>query len=102
MQVNRSHPVFAAALIGADLALPPDAALVDLVERAVRDFAGRPRTVHAHSWRPGGLLNWSNRAAPRRAMSFDDLDHKRDLCRTTINYPWLVRAPGMEHAAVSA
>ena len=38
MQVNRLHPVFAAELIGADLASPPDAALVDLVEQAMREF----------------------------------------------------------------
>lgn len=39
MQVNRLHPVFAAELIGADLALPPDAPLVDLVEQSMRDYA---------------------------------------------------------------
>lgn len=38
MQINRLHPVFAAELIGADLASPPDAAFVDLVEQAMRDF----------------------------------------------------------------
>jgi alpha-ketoglutarate-dependent 2,4-dichlorophenoxyacetate dioxygenase len=38
LQVNRLHPVFAAELIGADLASPPDAALIDLVEQAMRDF----------------------------------------------------------------
>ncbi len=38
MQVNRLHPVFAAELVGADLASPPDAALIDLVETAMRDF----------------------------------------------------------------
>lgn len=38
MQVSRLHPVFAAELVGADLASPPDAALVDLVEGAMREF----------------------------------------------------------------
>jgi alpha-ketoglutarate-dependent 2,4-dichlorophenoxyacetate dioxygenase len=38
LQVNRLHPVFAAELIGADLALPPDGRLVDLVEQAMREF----------------------------------------------------------------
>jgi len=38
LQVNRLHPVFAAELIGADLASPPDEVLVDLVERAMREF----------------------------------------------------------------
>jgi alpha-ketoglutarate-dependent 2,4-dichlorophenoxyacetate dioxygenase len=38
LQINRLHPVFAAELIGADLASPPDAAFVDLVEQAMRDF----------------------------------------------------------------
>jgi len=38
LQVNRLHPVFAAELIGADLASPPDEALVDLVEQAMREF----------------------------------------------------------------
>lgn len=38
MQINRLHPVFAAELIGADLASPPDTAFVDLVEQAMREF----------------------------------------------------------------
>lgn len=37
MQVNRLHALFAAELVGADLASEPDRALVDMVEQAMRD-----------------------------------------------------------------
>ena len=37
MQVNRLHALFAAELVGADLAPEPDCALVDLVEQAMRE-----------------------------------------------------------------
>lgn len=48
-------------------------------------FATQPKYVYSHVWRPGDLLIWDNRCTLHRAGSFDDLKHKRDLRRTTIN-----------------
>ncbi|MBL8551316.1 MAG: TauD/TfdA family dioxygenase [Hyphomonadaceae bacterium] len=39
MEIARLHPLFAAELIGADLAQPPDSALVSLVEEAMAEHA---------------------------------------------------------------
>jgi len=39
MKVNKLHDIFAAELVGADLSAPPDEALVELVEAAMREHA---------------------------------------------------------------
>lgn len=38
MQVNKLHPIFAAELIGADLAQAPDQALIDLIEATMNEY----------------------------------------------------------------
>jgi len=48
-------------------------------------FATQRKYVYSHKWRPGDLLIWDNRCTLHRAGEFDDLKHKRDLRRTTIN-----------------
>jgi alpha-ketoglutarate-dependent 2,4-dichlorophenoxyacetate dioxygenase len=48
-------------------------------------FATQPKYVYSHEWRPGDLVIWDNRCTLHRAGDFDDLTHKRDLRRTTIN-----------------
>jgi len=48
-------------------------------------FATQPKYVYSHAWRSGDLLIWDNRCTLHRAGDFDDLKHKRDLRRTTIN-----------------
>lgn len=39
MQINKLHPLFAAELVGADLAREPDQTLVDTVEQAMDEYA---------------------------------------------------------------
>jgi alpha-ketoglutarate-dependent 2,4-dichlorophenoxyacetate dioxygenase len=48
-------------------------------------FATQPKYVYSHKWQQGDLVIWDNRCTLHRAGSFDDLTHKRDLRRTTIN-----------------
>lgn len=48
-------------------------------------FATQPKYIYSHEWRQGDLVIWDNRTTLHRAASFDDLKHRRDLRRTTIN-----------------
>jgi alpha-ketoglutarate-dependent 2,4-dichlorophenoxyacetate dioxygenase len=48
-------------------------------------FGAEPRFVYSHAWRDGDLVIWDNRCMLHRAGAFDDLHHRRDLRRTTIN-----------------
>jgi alpha-ketoglutarate-dependent 2,4-dichlorophenoxyacetate dioxygenase len=62
--------------------------LRDLIEHATR-----PEFVYRHSWRPGDLVIWDNRATMHRALPFDDTKHRRELRRVTtldIEQPSLV------------
>src|SRR6266403_189757 len=52
--------------------------LRDLIEHATR-----PEFVYRHSWRPGDLVIWDNRATMHRARPFDDTQHVRELRRVT-------------------
>ncbi len=47
-------------------------------------FATQPQFVYVHQWREGDLLVWDNRCTMHRATPFDDLDHPRDMRRTTV------------------
>jgi len=49
------------------------------------DFATRPEWVYAHSWKQGDLVIWDNRCTMHRATTFDYMNERRDLRRTTIN-----------------
>jgi alpha-ketoglutarate-dependent 2,4-dichlorophenoxyacetate dioxygenase len=62
--------------------------LRDLIEHATR-----PEFVYRHSWRPGDLVIWDNRATMHRALPFDDTKYRRELRRVTtldIEQPSLV------------
>jgi alpha-ketoglutarate-dependent 2,4-dichlorophenoxyacetate dioxygenase len=48
-------------------------------------IASQPRYVYAHRWRDGDLVIWDDRCTLHRVTSFDDLRHRRDMRRTTIN-----------------
>ena len=48
-------------------------------------LAAQPRYIYAHEWRDGDLVIWDNRCTLHRATTFDDLHHRRDMRRTTIN-----------------
>jgi alpha-ketoglutarate-dependent 2,4-dichlorophenoxyacetate dioxygenase len=62
--------------------------LRDLIEHATRS-----EFVYRHSWRPGDLVIWDNRATMHRALPFDDTKYRRELRRVTtldIEQPSLV------------
>src|SRR6266481_1720016 len=62
--------------------------LRDLIEHATRS-----ELVYRHSWRPGDLVIWDNRATMHRALPFDDTKYRRELRRVTtldIEQPSLV------------
>jgi alpha-ketoglutarate-dependent 2,4-dichlorophenoxyacetate dioxygenase len=48
-------------------------------------IASQSRYVYAHRWRDGDLVIWDDRCTLHRVTSFDDLRHRRDMRRTTIN-----------------
>ena len=53
--------------------------LDDLIE-----FATQPRFVYRHHWNVGDLLVWDNRCTLHRARPYDDLNHRRDMRRVTV------------------
>ena len=48
------------------------------------EFATRPSFVYRHAWSVGDLVMWDNRVTLHRALPFDDVQHRRDLRRTSI------------------
>src|SRR5665213_2768227 len=54
------------------------ALLQDLTAHATQE-----RFVYAHKWRVGDVVIWDNLCTMHRAMPFDDLNHVRDVRRTT-------------------
>jgi len=52
--------------------------------RELMEFATQARFVHRHAWRVGDLVMWDNRCTMHRATPFDDMNHRRDMRRTTV------------------
>ena len=52
--------------------------------RDLIDFATQPRFVYEHRWNAGDLLIWDNRCTLHRARPYDDLNHRRDMRRVTV------------------
>ena len=48
------------------------------------DFATQPRFLYRHRWNAGDLLIWDNRCTLHRARPYDDLNHRRDMRRVTV------------------
>jgi len=48
------------------------------------EFATQPRFVYRHRWRVGDLVIWDNRCTMHRGTKYDDVTHRRDLRRTTV------------------
>lgn len=48
------------------------------------DFATQPRFVYRHRWNAGDLLIWDNRCTLHRARPYDDVNHRRDMRRITV------------------
>ena len=54
--------------------------LADLIEHATqREF------VYRHTWREGDLLIWDNRCTMHRGRPYDEVRHRRDMRRATID-----------------
>jgi alpha-ketoglutarate-dependent 2,4-dichlorophenoxyacetate dioxygenase len=49
------------------------------------ELAAQPHNIYSHEWRVGDLVIWDNRCTLHRGTSFDDLQYRRDLRRTTIS-----------------
>jgi alpha-ketoglutarate-dependent 2,4-dichlorophenoxyacetate dioxygenase len=54
-----------------------------LLER-LTERSTQPRFVYRHHWRPNDLVVWDNRCTLHRARPYDDLGHRRDMRRTTV------------------
>jgi alpha-ketoglutarate-dependent 2,4-dichlorophenoxyacetate dioxygenase len=62
--------------------------LGDLIEHATQR-----RFVYSHSWRPGDLVIWDNRATMHRGRPYDDTKYRRELRRvTTLDLPFTLQA----------
>lgn len=48
------------------------------------EFATQPAFVYAHSWTPGDLVIWDNRATMHRVRRYEDKTYPRELRRVTV------------------
>ena len=48
------------------------------------EFATARRFVYRHRWQVGDLVAWDNRCTLHRARPYDDVRHRRDMRRTTV------------------
>ena len=51
---------------------------------ALIESATQPRFVYRHRWQLNDLVVWDNRCTLHRALPYDDLGHRRDMRRTTV------------------
>ena len=51
--------------------------------RDLTEYATQPKFVHVHEWREGDMVIWDNRCTMHRVRSYDDLNERRDMRRTT-------------------
>ena len=60
----------------------PDGRLLitELIEHATQ-----PQFVYTHTWAVGDLVMWDNRCTMHRGRPYDELQHRRDLRRATID-----------------
>jgi alpha-ketoglutarate-dependent 2,4-dichlorophenoxyacetate dioxygenase len=54
-----------------------------LLERLI-EFSTHPRFVYQHQWLLNDLVVWDNRCTLHRARPYDDIYHRRDMRRTTV------------------
>jgi len=47
-------------------------------------FATQPQFVFYHKWKPGDLVIWDNFCTMHRGGDYDDVNHRRDMRRTTV------------------
>ena len=48
------------------------------------EHATQPQFIYTHDWRVGDVVAWDNRCTMHRARPYDDLKHRRDMRRATI------------------
>lgn len=51
------------------------------------EFATQPQFTFDHHWKPGDLVLWDNFSTLHRGGVYDDINHRRDLRRTTV-FAW--------------
>lgn len=61
-----------------------DNAAQELVETLIA-HATQPQFVYEHEWQVGDLIVWDNRYTMHRAMGHDDINHRRDMRRSTVS-----------------
>lgn len=49
----------------------------------VQEFSVMPRFTYRHVWRSGDIIVWDNRSAMHCATAYDQVNHRRQLHRTT-------------------
>jgi alpha-ketoglutarate-dependent 2,4-dichlorophenoxyacetate dioxygenase len=52
--------------------------------RELTEHATQREFVYRHKWRVGDLVMWDNQCTMHRGRPYDDLQHPRDLRRTTL------------------
>jgi alpha-ketoglutarate-dependent 2,4-dichlorophenoxyacetate dioxygenase len=52
--------------------------------RELLAFATQPQFTFNHYWEPGDLVIWDNFSTMHRGGDYDDLNHRRDMRRTTV------------------
>ena len=50
----------------------------------ITDFCTQPRFIYSHPWRQHDLVIWDNRSALHRATTFDKIQYRRKMHRTTV------------------
>jgi alpha-ketoglutarate-dependent 2,4-dichlorophenoxyacetate dioxygenase len=48
------------------------------------EHATQPQFVHTHKWAPGDLIMWDNRCTMHRGRPYDEVNHRRDMRRATV------------------
>jgi alpha-ketoglutarate-dependent 2,4-dichlorophenoxyacetate dioxygenase len=48
------------------------------------EHATQPQFVHTHKWAPGDLVMWDNRCTMHRGRPYDEVNHRRDMRRATV------------------
>jgi alpha-ketoglutarate-dependent 2,4-dichlorophenoxyacetate dioxygenase len=48
------------------------------------EFSTQPQFVFYHDWTPGDLVIWDNFSTMHRGCDYDDVNHRRDMRRTTV------------------
>ena len=56
----------------------------DALIKELLDFATQPQFTFDHHWKAGDLVIWDNFCTMHRGGDYDDVNHRRDMRRTTV------------------